>query len=142
MNEISHLSHCTYLVQYHLVWCSRFRYDVLENDVEASLKEILREVCERYKYEILELETMPDYVHIFVSVKPTVAPTDVVRALKSISAIKLFERFPALGKFYSRCGSLWSKGYFVGTVGYVGAETIRKYIREQKSKDKRGEDGC
>jgi putative transposase len=53
---------------------------------------------------------MPDHIHIFLSVKPTVAPTDVVRTLKSISAIMIFK------KFYTRCGSLWSKGYFVCTM--------------------------
>jgi putative transposase len=78
---------------------------------------------------------MADYIHIFVSAKPSVAPTDIVRTLKSITAIQLFKEFPALKKFYSRCGSLWIKGYFFSTIGKVSAETIQKYIQEQKTKE-------
>jgi putative transposase len=76
---------------------------------------------------------MPDHIHIFLSVKPTVAPTDVVRTLKSISAIKLFKEYSKLKNFYARCGSLWSKGYFVSSIGNVSSRTIKKYIQNQKS---------
>jgi len=133
MNEYKSLSHCKYLVQYHLVWCPKFRYNVLKGNVEEALKKILAEICTRYEYEILELEVMSEHIHIFISAKPTIAPTDIVRTLKSIAAIQLFKEFPALKKFYSRCGSLWSKGYFVSTIGKVSAETIQRYIQEQKN---------
>ena len=73
---------------------------------------------------------MPDYIHLFISTKPTVAPTDAVRLIKSISARKLFKRFPKLKAFYSRSDSLWSKGYFVSSIGNVREETVRKYIQE------------
>lgn len=81
-----------------------------------------------------ELEVMPDHIHMFVSTKPTVAPTDVIRTFKSISAIEVFKRLPRLKRFDSRCGSLWSKGYFVSSVGKVSEETVKRYIQEQKSK--------
>ncbi len=135
MNKYKSLNHCKYLVQYHLVWCPKFRYNVLKGNVEEALKRILAEICTRYEYEILELEVMPDHVHIFISAKPTIAATDIVRTLKSITAIQLFKEFPALKKFYSRCGSLWSKGYFVSTIGKISAETIQRYIQEQKNKE-------
>ncbi len=135
MNEYKSLNHCKYLVQYHLIWYPKFRYNVLKGNVEETLKRILAEICNKYEYKILKLEVMADYIHIFVSAKPTVAPTDIVRTLKSITAIQLFKEFPALKKFYSRCGSLWIKGYFVSTIGKVSAETIQKYIQEQKTKE-------
>ena len=78
---------------------------------------------------------MPDHIHLFISTTPTVALTDVVRTLKSISARELFKRFPKLKAFYNRSGSLWSKGYFVSSIGNVSEETVRKYIQEQKTKD-------
>jgi len=133
MNEYKSSNHCKYLVQYHLIWCPKFRYNVLKGNVEEALKRILVEICNKYEYKILELEVMADHIHIFISAKPTVAPTDIVRTLKSITAIQLFKKFPALKKFYSRCGSLWSKGYFVSTIGKVSAETIQRYIQEQKN---------
>ncbi len=133
MNNYKSLNHCKYLIQYHLVWCPKFRYNVLKDNIEESLRRILAEVCKKYQYEIIELEVMPDHIHVFISVKPTMSPTDIVRTLKSITAVQLFKEFPTLKKFYSRCGSLWSKGYFVSTIGKVSAETIQKYIQEQKT---------
>ena len=134
MNEYKALNHCKYLVQYHLIWCPKFRFSVLDGDIEASLKEILSEIAKKYEYEIIEMEVMPDHLHLFVSTKPTVAATDIVRTFKSLSATELFKEYPKLKQFYSRCGSLWSKGYFVSTIGNVSAETVQRYIQEQKSR--------
>ena len=135
MNEYKTLSDCKYLLQYHLVWCPNFRYNVLKGNVEDSLERILSEICTKYEYEIIELEVMPDHLHIFISANPTIAPTDIVRTLKNISSIQLFKEFPTLKEFYSRCGSLWSKDYFVSTMGKVSAETVQRYIQEQKSNE-------
>ena len=128
------LNHCKFLLQYHIIWCPKFRFNVLKNGIDESLKSILFKISDRYGYEIKEIEVMLDHIHIFISTKPTVAPSDVVRTLKSISAIELFKQYPELKKFYSRCGSLWSKGYFTSSVGNVSEETVRRYIQEQKSK--------
>lgn len=128
------LNHCKFLLQYHIIWCPKFRFNVLKNGIDESLKSILFKISDRYGYEIKEIEVMPDHIHIFISTKPTVAPSDVVRTLKSISAIELFKQYPELKKFYSRCGSLWSKGYFASSVGNVSEEAVRRYIQEQKSK--------
>jgi len=125
-------SHTKYLCQYHIIWCPKFRFSVLKRQVEDELKAIIRDIADQYGYEVLELEVMPDHVHLFVGAKPTVAPTDIVRTIKSISAIELFRRFPRLKRFYSRCGSLWSPGKFISTIGQVSEETIRRYIQEQK----------
>ena len=125
-SEYNTLNHCKFLLQYHIIWCPKFRFNVFKNGVDESLKEILLKISQRYGYEIKEMEIMPDHIHIFISTKPTVAPSDVVRTLKSISAIELFKQYPDLKKFYSRCGSLWSKGYFASSIGNVSEETIRR----------------
>ena len=133
MSKYSTLNHCKYLTQYHIIWCPKFRYNVLSEGIEEDLKSILLEIADEYSYEIKEMEVMPDHIHIFVSTKPTVAPTDVVRTMKSIAAIRLFKSNAKLKQFYARCGSLWSKGYFVSTIGTISEETVRKYIQEQKN---------
>lgn len=135
-NPYKTLNHCKYLCQYHIIWCPKFRFSVIKDNIETVLKEILQDIAKRYDYEIFEMEAMPDHIHIFIGTKPTVAPTDVVRTMKSISAIELFKRFPKLKQFYGRCGSLWSKGYFVSTIGNVSEASIRKYIQEQKNESK------
>ena len=128
-------SHCKYLIQYHIIWCPKFRFSVLTGNVELTLKQILQKICEEYGYFIKALEVMPDHIHIFVDVPQTVAPCDVVRTLKSKSAIALFQEFPQLKQFYARCGVLWSRGYFVSTVGSISESTIVRYIEEQKNHD-------
>ena len=120
---------------YHLIWCPKFRYNVLTEKVDKDLREILFEISKEYGYTIKEMEIMPDHIHLFISTKPTVAPADVARTLKSISVIRLFKNNPSLKKFYSRCGSLWSKGYFASTIGKISEETVRKYIQDQKKKN-------
>lgn len=134
-NNYQSLNHCKYLIQYHIIWCPKFRFAVLSDDIETSLKDILIKISQRYNFQIIEMEVMPDHIHLFISVKPTIAPVDIIRTLKSISAIKLFKKYPKLKQFYSKCGSLWSKGYFVSSVGQASSETIKKYIEAQKKKD-------
>lgn len=131
--EYKSLSHCKYLMQYHIIWCPKYRFNILVNEIEKTLKAVLEVICEHYDYEMIELETMPDHIHIFLSAKPTDTPTDIVRKLKSITAKELFKKFPSLKKRYWG-GVLWSKGYFISTIGKVSAETIKKYIQEQKTK--------
>ena len=131
-NENYHrASHCKYLVQYLIIWGPKFRCD----GMDETLKKILSEVCDASGYIIKALEVMPDHIHIFIDVPQTVAPCDVVRTIKSISAIEFFKAFPELKQFYARCGVLWSRGYFVSTVGHISETTVIKYIEEQKIHD-------
>ena len=134
MSEYNRLNHCKFLIQYHIIWCPKFRFNVLKGNVESELKQILWIISTQYEFEIKEIEIMPDHIHLFISTKPTIAPTDVVRILKSISARELFKKFPKLKEFYNRSGSLWSKGYFASTVGKVSEETVKRYIQEQKTR--------
>lgn len=108
---------------------------MLQGNVEAMLKQILQKICDDYGYKIKALEVMPNHIHIFVDVPQTIAPCDVVRTLKSISAIELFKSFPDLKQFYARCGVLWSREYFISTVGHISEDTVIKYIEEQKNNE-------
>jgi putative transposase len=130
--ELKSSSHCKYLLNYHIVWCPKFQYKVLKGNIEIELKKILTQISLRYGYDIIEMEVMPDHIHLFLSLKPHTAPSDVVRTLKSVAAIELFKVFPQLKKFYGRSGSLWSNGFFVTTVGNATTQTIQEYIKNQK----------
>lgn len=129
-------SHCRYLTQYHIIWCPKFRYNVLQNGVDTAIRRILYEICDKYNYSIKALEVMPDHIHIFVDCPQTVAPCDIARTLKSISAVELFKIYPQLKQFYARYGRLWSNGYFITTVGHISEATVKKYIEEQKHVEK------
>ena len=69
-------SHCKYLTQYHIIWCPKFRFSVLQKGTDDKLKNILAGICNQYGYEIKALEVMPDHIHIFVDCPQTVAPCD------------------------------------------------------------------
>mgnify|MGYP002679771997 CR=1 FL=1 len=126
-------AHCKYLIQYHIVWCPKFRFSVLGGNVGQSLKTVLQNICERYKYKVKALEVMPDYIHIFIDVPQTVAACDAARVLKSVSAVEMFKLFPELRNFYARYGSLWSGGYFISSVGHISEDTVTRYIEEQRN---------
>lgn len=125
-------SHCKYLIQYHIIWCPKFRYPVLKNGIDIKLKEILHDICKSYHYNVKALEVMPDHIHIFIDCPYTVAPADIARTLKSVSAIRLFKEYPELKRFYAKCGVLWSPGSFISTIGNISEETVKHYIEEQK----------
>lgn len=139
LNEAEYHSgaHCKYLTQYHIIWCPKFRFSILKDGVDETLKKILQNICDRYGYKIKALEVMPDHIHIFIDCPQTVAPCDIARTLKSIRAIELFKAYPSLKQFYARSGKLWSDGYFISTIGHISEETVRKYIEEQKHDNKK-----
>lgn len=136
MSSYHSSSHCKYLLQYHIIWCPKFKFSVLNGMIELSLKDIIQEICRDYNYIVKAIEVMPDHIHLCLNIPQTVAPSDMVRTLKSISAIKLFKKFPELKSFYSRCGSLWSRGYFISTVGNISEDVVLNYIRSQKYESK------
>lgn len=125
--------HSRYNINYHLVWCPKYRHQVLRGEIATYMETLIHEICQHYDYEILSMEIMPDHIHLFVSVKPYISPTEVVKTLKSISAVRIFKKFPRLKRQRFWGSGLWSKGYYVGTAGTVSAETIKRYIENQKN---------
>ncbi len=118
-----------YNLNYHLVWCPKYRRKVLVGAVEARLKELLTERAAVLDIEIAALEVMPDHVHFFVSAPPTEAVQHFVNQFKGYTSRVLRQEFPHLK---SRMPSLWSRSYYAGTAGQVSEETIRRYIEAQK----------
>lgn len=128
------LEHATYKIGYHVVWCTKFRHPILVNAVEVFTKNTIAQTCAVYGWKLQQIEIMPDHVHCFISAPPTVAPTDIVKTLKSVSAIAVFTQFPQLKgqKFWG--SGLWSKSYYVGTVGDMSEKVVLNYIAKQKSR--------
>ncbi|WP_258112527.1 IS200/IS605 family transposase [Alicyclobacillus sp. SP_1] len=118
-----------YSCKYHVVWCPKYRRRVLTIDVEERLKAILREVAEERQAEIIELEVMPDHVHLFLEVDPQFGIHRLVRLMKGRSSHHLREEFPWLKK---RLPTLWTNSYFVSTVGGAPLAVIKQYIEHQK----------
>ena len=119
-----------YFCKYHVVWCPKYRRRVLTSEVEERLKAILHEVAEERQAEIIELEVMPDHVHLLVEVDPQFGIHRLVRLMKGRSSHHLRQEFPWLKK---RLPTLWTNSYFVSTVGGAPLAVIKQYIENQKS---------
>jgi putative transposase len=89
-------NHCIYNINYHIVFCPKFRYKIIKGMMEDIVKLTIQEICTTTIYTIIQMEAMPDHPHIFLSAPPTVAPTEIVTKLKSITANKVFAAFPNL----------------------------------------------
>jgi putative transposase len=122
-------------IGYHLIWCPKYRHPVLVGAVEIELKRILAETCMAYDWELQSLEIMPDHVHLFLQADHLTAPVTIVKTLKSISAVHLFNKFPKLKarKFWG--SGLWSRGTYYASVGHISEEAIRQYIETQKDRE-------
>jgi putative transposase len=120
----------TYSCKYHVIWCPKYRRKVLIHDVDLRLKEIIKGVCDEFKAELIELEVMPDHVHLLVECDPQFGIAKLIRYMKGRSSRLLRQEFPWLK---SRLPTLWTNSYFVSTVGGAPIAVIKKYIEDQKS---------
>ena len=127
-------NHAKFSLGYHIIWCPKYRHQILQDVIAVELKQVLAETCAHYEWQLISLEIMPDHVHIFVQVSPQIAPVEIAKTMKSISAVHLFNRFPKLKnrKFWG--SGLWSKGTYYATVGHITEDSVRKYIETQKSR--------
>lgn len=122
-----------YSCKYHVVWCPKYRRRVLVGDVDKRLKIIIRETAAERKCEVIELEVMPDHVHLLIEVDPQYGVHRMVRQLKGRSSRLLRSEFPSLA---SRLPTLWTNSYFVSTVGGSPLAIIKQYIENQKRSER------
>ena len=116
---------------YHVVWCPKYRRKVIGGRMEQRLKEIIVEVIAEKGAWLIELETMPDHVHLLVEVDPQLGVHKLVKAIKGRSSRLLREEFPWLK---SRLPWLWTNSYFVATVGGASLSVITRYVETQKDR--------
>ena len=118
-----------YSCKYHVVWCPKYSRRVLVNGVDERLKDIIREVCAEIHADLIEMEVMPDHVHLLVEVDPQYGIHRAVRLIKGRSSRLLRGEYPWLK---SRLPTLWTNSYFVSTVGGTPLKTVKQYIENQK----------
>jgi len=125
-----HKSHSiVYSCQYHIVFCPKYRRKVLTPPIDARLKELFLEKQEDYGYEVIEMEVMPDHVHLLLDANPQIGINKIVRDIKGYTSHTIRKEFPWMKK---RLPSLWTRSKFISTVGTVSLEIVKKYIEDQK----------
>ncbi|MEE0327550.1 IS200/IS605 family transposase [Phascolarctobacterium succinatutens] len=120
-----------YSCKYHIVFCPKYRRKVLVNGVDTRLKELVNSICEELQVDIIEMEIMPDHVHILLGVDPQFGIHKAVKTIKGTTSRILRQEFPWL---CSRIPTLWTNSYFCSTIGGAPLSVIKQYIENQKSK--------
>jgi putative transposase len=118
-----------YSCKYHVVWCPKYRRSVLVNGVDKRLKRIILDTAKEHRAEVLEMEVMPDHVHVLIEVDPQYGVHRLVRQLKGRSSRILRSEFPSLT---TRLPTLWTNSYFLSTVGGSPLAVVKRYIENQK----------
>jgi len=119
-----------YSCEYHVIWCPKYRRKVLVGDVAERLETLVREAAAEQQSDIIELEVMPDHVHLLIEVDPQYGIHRLVKQIKGNSSRVLRQEFP---KIKSRLPTLWSNSYFVSTVGGAPLAIIKQYIESQQT---------
>lgn len=131
-NKYTHARTCVYNINYHIVWCVKYRRKVLSADISNRLIELLKAVGNEKGFSVVECKVGEnDHVHCFVSAPPKISVTQIVKYLKGISGNRLFREYPELRKSLWK-GQLWNGSYFCETIGSTSEENILRYIERQK----------
>ena len=132
------LSHSLYECKYHIVFCPKYRYRILKDELGEYVRQLIEQLCrQKEQVEVLELNVQPDHVHLIVLIPPKYAVSEFMGYLKGKLALRLFQKYESLGRrYWGR--HLWARGYCVSTVG-LDEEKIRKYVQWQEQQEKQDE---
>jgi putative transposase len=130
VDEVRSNNNVVYRCTFQVVWCPKYRRKVIGGAMEVRLKEIIREVCAERDAPIVELETMPDHVHLLLSCDPQYGIHRLVKQIKGRSSRLLRAEFPYLK---SRMPTLWTNSYFVATIGGATMEVVKRYVENQRN---------
>lgn len=122
-----------YNINYHIIWCTKYRRKVLTPDIENRLLEILQNVANEKDFTLVEARVgNSDHIHCFISAPPKLSVTSIARYLKGISGRLILKEHPELQKRV-RKGHLWNDSYFVESIGSTSEENILRYIERQQN---------
>ena len=128
------LAHSRYNCTYHIVFIPKYRRKAMFGELRKEVGEILGSVCRMEGVTIIKAATLPDHVHMYVSIPPKLSVSKAVGLIKGKSALMIFDRHPEYREKGNR--HFWARGYYCETVGNVNEDTIKKYIQDQYEKDR------
>lgn len=132
-NNYIHARTCVYNLNYHIVWCVKYRRQVLNTQISNRLYEVLQNVASEKGFTLVECKIGEgDHVHCFVSAPPKLSVTQITKYLKGISGTTLLKEFPELRNLLWK-GQLWNGSYFCESIGSTSEEDLHQYIERQKT---------
>ena len=123
-----------YSCKYHVVWCPKYRRKVLVGQVKDRLKELILKAASDIQADIIEMEIMPDHVHLLIEIDPQYGIHRAVKHIKGRTSYHLRKEFKSLT---TKLPTLWTNSYFVSTVGGAPLEIIKQYIESQKTSERK-----
>jgi putative transposase len=120
----------TYDCTYHIVWCPKYRRKVISEPISIRLIEIVKQVCDERSATLVEIETMPDHVHLLVECDPQFGIHRLVKQIKGRSSRLLRQEFPEINR---KLPTLWTNSYFCASVGGAPLEVIKQYVTNQRN---------
>lgn len=144
-DPVKHNRNITYRCHYHIVWCPKYRRKVLTSldpklhnppidgdpgPIDQRLKQIIRQVCAETGSELIQMEIMPDHVHLLVDCDPQYGINKLIRLIKGRSSRLLRQEYPSLRR---RLPTLWTNSYFIATVGGAPLEIVKQYVENQRN---------
>ncbi len=124
-------AHTVYDIKYHVVWVTKYRFQVLKGEIALRARDIIRDVCMQRDVTVLKGHVSRDHVHLFVSAPPSLSVSQMMQYIKGKSSRRLQEEYPSLGKrYWGR--HLWARGYFCASSGTVTDEMIAAYIEHHE----------
>lgn len=133
MDDYNRGGHSKYSMKAHLIFVTKYRREIFKYDKRAdNVKQFLYDATKKYGYEIIQMETDKDHIHILLEYSPEVSVSDIVKQLKQYSTYQMRNYHKEyLSQQYWKHKILWSDGYFACSIGQVSQEIIEKYIQNQ-----------
>ena len=119
--------HCVFYHRYHVVWSTKYRFKVLQGDIQKRVREIIRRICSENNVDIISGVVSSDHVHIFISLPPKLSMSNFMQKVKGRSLLLIQREFPVLKKrYWGR--HFWGRGYFSTTNGAITEEVVLQYL--------------
>ena len=131
MQNVRKGSHSIHQLHVHLVWSTKYRYEVLRGDIQIRCRDLIRQTCDILDIQILKGVVSKDHIHLHISYPPKLRVSDIMKRLKGRSAKILLLEYSELKKRYWG-GHLWGIGYGAWSTGNITDEMIQEYLNHHK----------
>ena len=131
MQKLRKGSHSVHQLHVHIVWSTKYRFQVLKGEIQIRCRDLLRQSCDSLDVQILKGVVSKDHIHLHLSYAPKLSISEIVKRLKGHSARILLEEFGELRKRYWG-GHFWAIGYRAWSSGNITDEMIQSYLEHDK----------
>jgi putative transposase len=134
--QLKSTRHAKYLLHAHIVFTPKYRKKIFTKEHLDLMREVFEDICKINDSTLEEFDGEADHVHLLVTYPPRISLSVLVNSLKGVSSRKLRKKFPVFQeKYWGTNVALWSRSYFVASVGGAPIEILKQYIEQQNTPD-------